>query len=938
MIETLEVDWDDLPPNPGTMRLRDYQEDCLTAIDQAFEECNRILVVMATGCFQRGTRVLMSDGSVKTVETVRVGDRVIGDDGDLREVVALRRGRESMYLIRPIKGEPHVVNAGHILTLIRTPKHHGKQAQVIDISLNDYFNVSKSERHRLKLLRSGMVEFHGQSELLPLSPYFMGVYLGDGSATQTLLGRWTLQKAVSITTADPEVVAEVQRVAECFGLRVRVSENPQPNKSKNYLIVGKITGRSNRPKNAVSQIIKHLGVNVQCGEKFIPESYKRASVIDRLNLLAGLIDTDGARAFGGFDYISKSPSLASDVAFVARSLGLAAYVRPCVKGCQTGAKGVYHRVSISGDCSIVPCRVERKRPARRRQIKSVLRTGFTVEQLPINDYFGFTLAGKNGRFLLADFTVSHNCGKTIIFSKVAQREISRGGRVLILAHTDELLEQAIDKLNRSTGLVAEKEKADDHATIYSQVVVGSIQTLARIARLTGFADNHFTLVICDEAHRSLANSYQRVLRYFHFGNNSLAEGWVMPEPGMDYVARAKVLGVTATADRGDKRTLGEFYNKCAFEYGLLEAVLNGYLVRPIVRNIPLKIDIRGVKTSKISGQADFDQSEVTRRIAPFLDLIAGHIAKEAHDRKTVVFTPSIETARMLAEALVAVQMDAQFVSGACVDRSEKIARYERAGAGAVICCAMLLTEGWDSPATSCVCVLRPTKIRSLFVQCAGRTTRTLPGTIDGIDTKEERLAAIAASGKPNSLIIDFLWLSDRLDLVRPVDLVATRPDVRKQMTDDAKDGDVDLVTAEMAAERDLLKNLEKAAKQHARKQARTIDPLALATAFGDATIANWEPETKWETEPPTPGQLDYLRRQGIDVANIKYKGLASKIIGRINMRHRSNLATPRQLSLMKQLGLSEETCSMLTTQEAGALLDRTLAAKKEARATSAAPQ
>lgn len=531
-------------------------------------------------------------------------------------------------------------------------------------------------------------------------------------------------------------------------------------------------------------------------------------------------------------------------------------------------------------------------------------------------------------------------GKTIVFSVLAQREVANMGRVLILAHTDELLEQAIDKLFRATGLVAEKEKAGDRASVFASVVVGSIQSLCRDARLTGFADNHFTLVICDEAHRSLAKSYQKVLRYFHFGRESLEPDWVMPAPGQEYVHRAKILGVTATADRGDKRTLGEFYQECVFEYGLLEAVLNGYLVRPVVRNIPLKLDIRGVKTSRLSGQSDFDQSEVTKRIAPFLHLIAGHISKEAHDRKTVVFTPSIETASMLANALLAAGMFGQFVSGACTDRTEKIQAYEDAGPGAVICCAMLLTEGWDSPSTSCVSVLRPTKIRSLLVQCCGRGTRTLPGVIDGLKTKEERLAAIAASGKPNVLILDFLWLTDRMDLIKPADLVATSPEVKKQMEEDPANakGDVDLVSAEAVAERDLLKSLEKAAKEHARKQARTIDPLAWAVSLGDEKLATWEPQTKWEAEPITAGQERFLKQQGIDCTKIGYKGLASQVINRVMQRLKNHLATPRQLSLMKQLGLKEGDCAMLTVDQATIVIDRRLAEKQaEQEATSSPP-
>jgi len=902
-------------------------------------------------------------------------------------------------------------------------------------------------------------------------------------------------------------------------------------------------------------------------------------------------------------------------------------------------------------------------------------------------------------------------GKTVCFSMIAQEEVARGGRVLILAHTDELLEQAIDKLRKSTGIHADKEKADQHASPYAQVVVASIQSLSRINRLTGFADNHFSLVIVDETHRILSPSYIRVTRYFHWGSESLAEGWVMPEPGTPYQHKARVLGVTATADRGDKRSLGEFYQHCCFEWGLLEACRDGWLVRPIVKNIPLKIDLkRRSKEEKITRGGDYAADFLVARMEPVLKAIAEEIAKHAGDRKTVCFLPSIETASLMADALTACGLNASFVSGACDNRNEKIVDFDSAPNGSVICCAMLLcldseteiltdrgwvghaemtqahkvanwnidgtvffeepkdivirekergekmvytpttsnssirvteghqmlhwtganwvkraarefigvalrvpvsgraepsdvmieqdnqpfdkhripktaynlrkhgmsfdeskveaekrireraalrrlnprelsldqcrligfwvgdgsrnnlirsgveyllcqaetypaiikwvdgvlsrcgynvvkrrkkparlgnshyftwslcrgtgsgcqkrkgifdiepyldkmgsrllwglsepqfdaliegywyadghhgkaetltnsfffsdtkkpwldllqaigcvrgyktnlyqvfrgndkhkpqwglrmtkgkmktfvaphalkieagrpaeivwcvrttskniitrrrgsvtimgnTEGWDCPSASCICVLRPTKIRSLFVQCAGRATRTLTGLIDGLETREERLSAIANSAKPDMLILDFLWVTDRLDLVSPIDLVAVKPEIRERMVGLRPP----LVEAEAVAERDMLKALEKAAKKHARREARTIDPIAWAVSLGDVALATWEPETKWDSDPITPGQADFLRKNGIDPTNVKFKGLASKIVNRVITRLKLGLASVQQLSFMAQLGLDEQKCATLTRAEATATIDAVLKAKR----------
>lgn len=522
-------------------------------------------------------------------------------------------------------------------------------------------------------------------------------------------------------------------------------------------------------------------------------------------------------------------------------------------------------------------------------------------------------------------------GKTICFANICRDEVKRGGRVLIIAHTEELLGQAADKLLSATGLESEREKAGDHASLTASVVIASVQTISKDNRLMGFPDNHFSLVIVDESHRILAASYMKVVNYFHFGEASLDESWVMPEPGMPYKHKARVLGFTATADRGDKRSLGEFFQVVAFEYGLLDACRDGYLVRPIVKNIPLQIDLRGVKTSRSQSGSDYDAGEIAARLTPLLKAIAAEIAKEAFDRKTIIFLPSVDSARRLAEAVNQAGLKASFVSGACIDREYQVAAYRDAGPGTVLCNAMLLTEGFDDPATSCVCVLRPTKIRSLFVQCAGRASRPLAGVVDGLATKEERLAAMAASAKPNMLILDFLWLSDRLDLVRPVDLVTTRAEVADRMAAAGKTGVTDLLNLEATASRDLLKSLEEAARKHAKKAARTIDPISWAVSLHDDALAVWEPQTKWDELPATQGQLDFIRKQHIDVTNVKYRGHANKIIARLMARFSMRLATPLQLDFMRRLGIPEDKMATMTIEEASAACDATLAAKEVKR-------
>ena len=506
-------------------------------------------------------------------------------------------------------------------------------------------------------------------------------------------------------------------------------------------------------------------------------------------------------------------------------------------------------------------------------------------------------------------------GKTIIFSSVAKREVERGGQVLILAHTDELLDQAIDKLERSTGLTAEKEKADERASPYAQIVVASVPTLQRTERLTSFSHDHFSLVIVDETHRVLAKSYQKILAWFHFGPASMEPDWKMPNPLVNHPHHARVLGVTATPDRGDKRNLGEFYAACVFNHGMLQLCRDGYLVRPFVENIPLQIDVRGVK--KTGG--DFDAGEVAHKITPYLRKMAWHLAQRAKDRKIVVFTPDIETASIMAGYMREEGLDASYVSGKCPDRHEKIEAFHAKGAGSAIANAMLLTEGWDHAEVSCIVPLRLTKIRSLLAQCVGRGTRPLPGVIDGLDTVEERLAAIAASAKRDLMIFDFLWLHDNLDLIGPCDLFASTPAIKKAMV---KSGETDLMKAEEVAQREVLKAMQKELQKHQHRQPRTRDPLAFAVSVGDEVLATYVPQTAADAAPPAKEELDVILGAGLDSSQIKNSGQAQKLISRLIERDKMGLASVKQLNFLKQLGVPEEQAVLMKKGQAGAIIGK----------------
>jgi superfamily II DNA or RNA helicase len=518
-------------------------------------------------------------------------------------------------------------------------------------------------------------------------------------------------------------------------------------------------------------------------------------------------------------------------------------------------------------------------------------------------------------------------GKTSILSAIAAEEWSKGNRTLVLENRDALVWQTAQRITKETGIEADVEKAENIASPSAPIVVASVQTLCRESRLTGFADDHFGLVVTDECHHSLARSYEKVLGYFHYGAESLVDGWEPPSPEVPYPYHARILGVTATPDLGNRRSLGEFYQHIAYQYQLLQAVADGWLVRPVMKNIPLKIDIRGLRPSRTPNGSDFTAAELSERLVPVLEALAEQIATMAFDRKSIAFVPSIECARILAAACCRKGLKGIFVSGECLDVDEKTDDFRKSGPGTILCNAALYVEGADFPDINCVVCARATKSKGFYRQQVGRGTRVLPGVVDGLPTAELRKLAIAQSAKPDLLVLDPLWVSDRIDLCDAYDLYTTKPEVKERLKEQ---GDPTPEKA-LEAERDFIKALEKEARKHARKKARTIDPLAHAVALGDVALASWVPETTADMRPPTMGQLDFLRRHGVATENIKHAGFAHKLIGRVLSRIKLGLATPKQLSLMAQLGLSETYCATLTIPQATAAIDAVLKGRREDR-------
>ena len=459
------------------------------------------------------------------------------------------------------------------------------------------------------------------------------------------------------------------------------------------------------------------------------------------------------------------------------------------------------------------------------------------------------------------------CGKTIVFAKVAEECVKGGNRVLILAHRGELLDQAADKIGKSTGLGCATEKAEQTCLgSWFRIIVGSVQSMMREKRLNQFPNDYFNTIIIDEAHHCISDSYQKVLRHF-------------PD--------AEVLGVTATPDRGDMQNLGTVFESLAYEYTLPKAIKEGYLSPIKAVTIPLKIDMSAVGVQA----GDFKSGDIATVLDPYLESIAEEMEKYCSNKKTVVFLPLVKTSQKFRDILNNHGFKAAEVNGDSKDRAEILEAFDKDQYN-VLCNSMLLTEGWDCPSVDCIVVLRPTKVRSLYCQMVGRGTRLSPET-----------------NKDHLLLLDFLWHTERHELCHPASLICESAEVAQKMTENMeKDAGcvIDIEEAEKTASEDVVAQREEAlAKQLSemkRRKKRLVDPLQFEMSIQAEDLSGYVPAFGWEMAPPSDGQKKTLEKLGILPDAIENAGKASKILDRLDKRRREGLTTPKQIRFLESRG------------------------------------
>lgn len=456
-------------------------------------------------------------------------------------------------------------------------------------------------------------------------------------------------------------------------------------------------------------------------------------------------------------------------------------------------------------------------------------------------------------------------GKTIVFAHVAAECVKRGERVLILAHRGELLTQAADKIASACGLGCAVEKAEQSCIgSWYRIVVGSVQTLMRESRLSKFPKNYFDTIIIDEAHHAISSSYSNVLEHFD---------------------KAKVLGVTATPDRGDMKNLGQLFQSLAYEYTLPKAIKEKYLSPIKALTIPLQLDLSNVSTQA----GDFKASDIDTALDPYLYKIADEMQKYCMDRKTVVFLPLIKTSQKFRDILNEKGFSAAEVNGNSAERSEILTDFEN-GKYNVLCNSMLLTEGWDCPSVDCVIVLRPTKVRSLYSQMVGRGTRLY-------------------EGKTELLLLDFLWHTTRHELCRPACLICQNDEVADKMTEILEENQgfaMDIEETASEAESEVVIQREEAlAKQlneMKKRKRKLVDPLQFEMSIMAEDLSSYVPAFGYEMSPTSQKQLQALEKFGIFPDEVDNAGKASLLLERLQKRKNEGLTTPKQIRFLESRG------------------------------------
>lgn len=686
-------------------KLRDYQQQASDAAVSFFNDKKKkhnAIMVLPTGCHAKGSKILMYDGSIKYVEDVKVGDELVGDDGNKRTVLELHRGVDKLYEITPIKGEPFVVNGGHILSLYKT--NEGKNfpscmPRIDEITVEEYLKTSNNYKHLHKLRKPEFVDFGNETKSV-IEPYFLGLYLGDGCSVN----------GIDITSQRKEVEDFLYSFAARYGMKVRKATKKN-NLASTYSLSNIKVSRAN--PNPIVAFLDELGLTgLTSAFKFIPTHYKTASKCDRLELLAGLLDTDSYydNNKNTYEYCTKSEQLADDIIFLCRSLGLF---------CGTKAEKIvngetYYRMSITGKLDIIPTKVKIRKGKPRLQKKSVLVTGFTVKYLGRGNYYGFTIDG-NHLYCDGQFFIHHNSGKSLVIADIASR---LDGYTLVFQPSKEILEQNFKKLCSYGILDCSIYSASFNSKVISRITFATIGSVKNCPDLF----SHFKNVIIDECH--LVNPKEGMYKDFLSYLNSKVLGLTATpyrlSSNRDFGSMLKF--ITRTRPAIFKEVIYHVQISTLLDQGFL-AKLNYYAMNPLGWNeLNLKVNTTGADYTDKSVVKEYERIDFYGYLVHIVQRLMQ--PKKGGKRKGIlVFTRFLKEAERLTWSIPGCAI----VSGETPKKErERILEAFKSGEIPVVANVGVLTTGFDYPELDTVVMARPTMSLALWYQIVGRAIRPHP--------------------------------------------------------------------------------------------------------------------------------------------------------------------------------------------------------------------
>lgn len=511
-------------------------------------------------------------------------------------------------------------------------------------------------------------------------------------------------------------------------------------------------------------------------------------------------------------------------------------------------------------------------------------------------------------------------GKTVLFAEIIRRMHECGARAMVLAHREELITQAADKIQRVTGLEAQIEMGEYHVQPYfgqmPPVVVSTVQTHCAggdgAGRMSKFDPQDFGLVVIDEAHHATSSTYRRCI------------DWYRQNPA------CKVLGVTATPDRADEAALGQVFEGVAYEYGVLEAIQNGWLV-PIEQQMVTvgSLDFSGIRTTA----GDLNQGDLAEVMETERNLqgIAAPTVEICGDRRAIIFATTVEQAERLAEILNRYKPDkAAWLCGKTdkEDRRNMLADF-KAGRLQFVVNVGVLTEGFDDAGVQVVVMARPTKSRALYAQMAGRGTRPaeeVAGLLGDLPTAQERCRMIRESRKPSCLIVDFAGNAGRHKLCCSADILGGN-------IDDEVVAEVSRRVKENGKPVDMTEELEKVKAEVEARKKREAATRAGLQARAQFLVTKIDPFNEWDLSPvqergwdrgrrfsPKQSQV-LLERIGVDPGKIPY-GQGKQLLDEYFRRLQGGYASLKQATLLKKRGFTMPLRHDMAGRMIGRMADR----------------